>query len=172
MNASIMLIPIFFIRYIVLGAVSKDALKRASHFAPPQGNEKIAYIIYQLSTVAIIVTLFFYRIETHSSWFYIGLSLYALGLALYTVSVIDFAKPKPNGLNINGLYHISRNPMYVAYFVYFLGCTMLAQSWLLFLLVMVFQISSDWIIRSEERWCIATFGEPYIDYMKKVRRYI
>lgn len=171
MNASIMLIPIFFIRYIVLGAVNKDALKRASHFAPLQGNEKMAYVIYQLSTVAIIVTLFFFRIETHSNWFYIGLSVFALGLVLYTVSVIDFAKPKSNGLNVNGLYRVSRNPMYVAYFVYFLGCTMLAQSWLLFLFVLVFQFSSHWIIRSEERWCIAKFGEPYIAYMIKVRRY-
>lgn len=171
MNASIMLIPIFFIRYIVLGAVSKDALKRASHFAPLQGNEKMAYVIYQLSTVAIIVTLFFYRIVVHTNWFYIGLSVYALGLVLYTVSVIDFAKPKSNGLNVNGLYRVSRNPMYVAYFVYFLGCTMLAQSWLLFLFVLVFQLSSHWIIRSEERWCIEKFGEPYIEYMKKVRRY-
>jgi protein-S-isoprenylcysteine O-methyltransferase Ste14 len=37
---------------------------------------------------------------------------------------------------------------------------------------LVFQISSHWIILSEERWCVKQFGDEYIDYMKRVRRYI
>ncbi len=36
----------------------------------------------------------------------------------------------------------------------------------------VFQISAYWIILSEERWCVKKFGEEYINYMNKVRRYI
>lgn len=85
---------------------------------------------------------------------------------------INYAKPKKNGININGLYRFSRNPMYVSYFVYFLGCAMMTDSWILLVLTVVFQISSHWIILSEERWCMAKFGKEYKDYMEKVRRYI
>lgn len=69
-------------------------------------------------------------------------------------------------------YRISRNPMYVACFIYFLGCVLLTQSLILLAILIVFQISAHWIIRSEERWCIKKFGEEYKSYMSEVRRYI
>ncbi|WP_442929338.1 methyltransferase family protein [Natranaerovirga pectinivora] len=77
-----------------------------------------------------------------------------------------------NGIKLNGLYRVSRNPMYIAYFICFIGCVLLTYSWILLMLVIVFQISSHWVILSEERWCIEKFGEEYIKYMNKVRRYI
>lgn len=46
------------------------------------------------------------------------------------------------------------------------------QSLVLLAIVLVFQITAHWIIRSEERWCIKQFGAEYIQYMEKVRRYI
>jgi protein-S-isoprenylcysteine O-methyltransferase Ste14 len=49
---------------------------------------------------------------------------------------------------------------------------LLTQSILLFATLVIFQISAHWIIQSEERWCVQEFGEEYIEYMKKVRRYI
>ncbi|WP_460648037.1 methyltransferase family protein [Lacrimispora xylanolytica] len=73
---------------------------------------------------------------------------------------------------MTGFYQISRNPMYVGYFIFFLGCCVLTRSWLLVASLMVFQVSGHWIIRSEERWCIEKFGQEYTSYMDKVRRYI
>ncbi|MFJ7728616.1 methyltransferase family protein [Neobacillus sp. NPDC097160] len=103
--------------------------------------------------------------------FYIGLIIFISGIVLYAVSIVNYANPKINGINVNGLYRISRNPMYIAYFIYFLGCVLLTQSWILLGLLIVFQISAHWIILSEERWCIKRFGEEYIKYMNRVRRY-
>ncbi|MBH1942571.1 isoprenylcysteine carboxylmethyltransferase family protein [Mobilitalea sibirica] len=82
------------------------------------------------------------------------------------------AKPNSNRININGLYRISRNPMYLAYFIYLLGCVILSNSLVLLILLIAFQVSTHWIILSEERWCILEFGDEYKDYMKRVRRYI
>ncbi len=76
------------------------------------------------------------------------------------------------GINLNGLYRVSRNPMYIAYFIYFLGCALLTHSLILLALLICFQVSAHWIILSEEKWCIKKFGEEYIKYMNKVRRYI
>lgn len=172
MNAFFTVIPIILIRYGLLSILSKEALKRASLFAPVRGREKVAYWVYQISTVLMLLYLLLLKIRVDSDWFYIGIIIYSLGIILYVVSMINYSKPKINGINLNGLYRVSRNPMYIAYFIYFLGCVFLTQSWILLVLLICFQISAHWIILSEERWCIKKFGEEYIKYMNKVRRYI
>lgn len=172
MNAVLIILPIFFIRYGLLGYLNIDALQRASFFAPLIGVEKVAYWIYQLTTVAIVIILLFLRVNTGSKYFYIGLFVYIIGIVLYIITTINYAKPKSNGLNLNGMYKISRNPMYIAYFINLLGCAILTHSLIVLMLLIIFQISSHWIIHSEEKWCIQKFGDEYKNYMKSVRRYI
>lgn len=169
MNGFLLLIPFMLIRF---GLLNKEGLKRAAFFAPLIGKEKLAYGLYQISNILIIVYTFFLKITLDSYWFSVGLVTYGIGVLLCLASISSFAKPTDNGINLKGLYRISRNPMYVAYFVFFLGCVLLTQSLLLLIILMVFQISEHWIIISEERWCIKKFGEEYINYMKEVKRYI
>lgn len=172
MNAAFLIIPILLIRYGLLGLVDKNALKRAALFAPVIGKEKAAFVVYQITTLLILVYMFFLKIDAGAKWFYAGIVLYGLGIALYAISTIYFARPEENGMNLKGVFKISRNPMYVAFFVIFLGCAILTESWILFGLIIVFQISSHWIILSEERWCVQQFGEEYTKYMSNVRRYL
>ncbi|WP_313162891.1 methyltransferase [Sedimentibacter sp.] len=172
MNAFFTVIPLIIIRFGILSILDKEALKRAAFFAPLIGIEKAAYLFYQISNILIFIYLCFLKITTDSYWFYVGLVIYGLGVLLCLISVSNFATPSEKGINLKGLYRISRNPMYVAYFVYFFGCVLLTQSLILLIILLVFQISAHWIILSEERWCIKKFGEEYINYMNKVRRYI
>ena len=173
MNSFLLLIPFILIRFGLLTVLSKDAMRRAAYFPPRLKTEKSSYLIYQLSTVAIFIYMLFLKIVTiPAEMFYAGLAVYFFGLILCSVSVVDFAKPSQTGINLNGLYRFSRNPMYIAYFIYFIGCVLLTQSLLLFGFVLIFQITAHWIILSEERWCVQRFGEEYIQYMKMVRRYI
>lgn len=172
MNGFLTVLPIILIRYGVLSILNKEALKRAGFFPPLTGKEKNAFWGYQLSNILIFLYLLLLKIKADSPWFYPGLTIYFIGMFLYTLSIINYTKPKINGINLNGLYKVSRNPMYVAYFIYFLGCVILTQSWILLLLLICFQISVHWIILSEERWCIEEFGESYTEYMNKVRRYL
>ena len=172
MNAFLTVIPILLIRYWLLGSINKEALKRAGFFAPLVGREKVAFFVYQMTTLLMLIFLLFIKIRPNSDWFHLGLIVYLLGLILYAISTINYAQPKETGINLKGLYQVSRNPMYIAYFVYFLGCVLLTGSWTLLALLIVFQISVHWIILSEERWCIKEFGMQYLKYMNKVRRYI
>lgn len=172
MNAFLLVIPFILIRFVLLSIIDKEALKRASFFAPLIGKEKVAYGFYQISTILIFIYLCFLKITTDSFWYYVGLVIYGLGILLCIVSVLNFARPAENGINLKGFYQVSRNPMYVANFIYFLGCVLLTQSFILSAILIVFQISAHWIILSEERWCVKEFGEEYIDYMNHVRRYI
>ncbi|WP_099468102.1 methyltransferase family protein [Konateibacter massiliensis] len=172
MNGFLLLIPLILIRYGLLGLLNKEALKRAAFFPPMAGKEKTAFWFYQMSNILLFLYLCFIKINIDSLWFYPGAVVYGVGILLCIVSTSNFANPDENGINSNGLYHVSRNPMYVSYFIYFLGCFFLTQSFILLALIIVFQVSAHWIILSEERWCVKEFGDGYINYMEKVRRYI
>lgn len=173
MNGFLFVIPFLFIRFILLSVMSTKAVQRASHFAPVQGREKVAYYIYQISTIGIVLYPIFLTLKAEHSWkFYLAMIWYFLGLCLCVIVMINFSFPDHAGLNTNGMYQFSRNPMYIAYFVCFTGIALLTQSVVLFAIVIIFQISAHWIILAEERWCIEKFGESYRRYMKNVRRYI
>lgn len=172
MTSALLLIPFFLIRFGLLALLDKAAVRRAAYFPPPEGKEMAAYWFYQLSNAAIFICMFFLNIKTGPPGaFYAGVAVYAAGAVLLAVSIINFASPSGSGINQSGLYRVSRNPMYVAYFLYFIGCVLLTQSWLLLGIVLMFQLSAHWIIRAEERWCVRQFGAEYTQYMKKVRRY-
>ena len=100
MNAFLTVIPIILIRYGLLNMINKEALKRASFFAPLIGREKVAFWVYQITTALIFLYLFLLKLKTDSAWFYIGLIIYGLGIILYIVSIINYAKPKKNGINL------------------------------------------------------------------------
>jgi protein-S-isoprenylcysteine O-methyltransferase Ste14 len=172
MNGFVLIIPLILIRYLYLYILDKTALKRAAYIPLMIGKQKIAYWIYEFSSLFIIFTPCFLKIIVETSWFIFGLILYSIGVFLCFVSFTNFAKPTKNGINLNGLYKYSRNPIYVAYFIFFLGCSMITQSLLLLSILIIFQIATHFIILAEEKWCIEKFGEEYIHYMKKVRRYL
>lgn len=168
-----LLIPFFFIRFTMLSHINQRAVQRAAHFAPRRGMEQCAYVIYQISNVIIFLYLCFLTIRIEFDWYFsVGIIAYVAGLFLCARTMVAFAKPDNSGLNTNGIYRYSRNPMYVAYFIYFVGCVFLTKSFLLGVIVLIFQISAHWIILSEERECIEKFQDDYRNYMKKVRRYI
>ncbi len=168
MNAGLLVIPIILIRYGLLAILSREALRRAAHFAPLEDNEKWAYWVNVNTSIGMMIFMFFITVSEDTAWFYAGLALYVIGAVLYAVSVVNYARPNGNGINTSGLYRVSRNPMYAAYFIYFLGCAVMTSS----LILLAYQISNHVIIKSEERWCAQKFGSEYGEYMKRVRRYI
>ncbi|MDO5601493.1 MAG: isoprenylcysteine carboxylmethyltransferase family protein [Oscillospiraceae bacterium] len=169
----LLLAAFFFIRFWVLAQLDQEAVKRAAYFAPLQGVEKGAYWVYQLSNTVLLVCIGVFPLRWLPLWiFCTGLFVSLAGLAMLLWAVFSFAAPAENGIRQTGIYRLSRNPMYLAYFIFFLGCAILAQSLILLILLLVFQIASHFIILSEERWCTEKFGEAYRQYMKKVRRYL
>lgn len=169
----LLLLPFFLIRFGLMALLDKHAIRRAANFAPMEKDERVALWLYQLSNIALFLYLCFLRIRTlPQGLFYAGMGVYALGSLLLVLAVVGFAAPAQTGINQSGIYALSRNPMYVAYFFVFLGCVLLTHSVVLLVLLLVFQISTHWIIRAEERWCMGQFGEAYLQYMKRVRRYL
>lgn len=171
LNAFLLMLPLFFIRFGLLRLVDEAALGRAAFFAPLAGGEKTAYLFYQLANGVLLVYPLFLKVRTAAPLFWPGVFIYLAGIGILAVSAVSFAKPGQSGLNTGGIYRFSRNPMYVGYFLYYLGCAALAYSLPLLAALLVFQAAAHWIILSEERWCLQKFGEEYRRYMQRVRRY-
>ena len=173
MKGFVLLIPFLLIRFVLLACLDQTAVRRAAHFPPDFQAKTLVYWSYQLSTIGIFVCSCFLSIAVeHTLLFYGGLFVYSVGLLLCAASMIAFSAPSSNGFHQNGLYRISRNPMYVSYFICFMGCVLLTHSELLCGIVLLFQISGHWLILAEEQWCLNEFGEPYRQYMCQVKRYI
>lgn len=146
---------------------------RAAHFPPLEGSEKVHYVVYQVTNALIILYPLLLGIETQPTTLFVaGFVVYGAGVVLLVASTVQFARPAASGLVETGIYRISRNPMYVAYFLYFLGCALLTQSATLLVCVLAFQMSAHAIIKAEERECEEAFGEAYHAYCRRVRRYL
>lgn len=172
MNAFTLVVPLLLIRFALLATINPVAIKETAKFAPLIGREKIFYYMYQLTTIILIVYPLFLRIHFNYNINYLGFGIYLTGLLVLLFSLVDFAKPSQNTLRVNGIYRYSRNPMYLGYFFFFLGCVLITQSVYLLLTLILFQLSTHFIILSEERWCEEYFGREYEKYKQKVRRYI
>ncbi|MES1217185.1 MAG: isoprenylcysteine carboxylmethyltransferase family protein [Bacteroidota bacterium] len=78
-----------------------------------------------------------------------------------------------NSLQSDGIYAVTRNPMYTGLAIVYLGLTCLIGNWwnlILFPLLVI--IVQEFIIRREEKYLERRFGQDYLNYKAKVRRWI
>lgn len=73
----------------------------------------------------------------------------------------------------NGAYRLSRNPMYTGLGIAYLGAALLLGSWWPMALWPLVMLAVDrLVIRPEERYLSQRFGQAYIDYCARVRRWL
>jgi len=76
-------------------------------------------------------------------------------------------------LVIRGLYHYSRNPIYIALSLVHLGVAVAVDSpWIAATLPIVLIVIRYGVIAREEAYLEAKFGQAYRDYKARVRRWL
>ena len=110
----------------------------------------------------------------------IGTILCILAPVLFIWAMYSFGKSfrigidenKPGDLVSTGAFRISRNPLYLAFFMIFLGVFLVFPSWIFF----IYLVAGVWLVDRqvclEENSLRKTYGKEYDDYCDKVRRYI
>lgn len=79
---------------------------------------------------------------------------------------------RPTTLVTSGVFAWSRNPIYVALLLVLAAIAIMADSvWLLGATVLLW-ILLETVIRSEERVIEDAFAEPYVEYKRRVRRWL
>ena len=111
----------------------------------------------------------------------LGWILIGAGLAFALTAAVTFQRagtpvnPYKPVIRIvaHGPFRLTRNPMYVSLATLFLGGTALVNSlWLLLLFPPTIVIVTTTIILPEEAYLERKFGDLYLDYKKKVRRWL
>ena len=113
---------------------------------------------------------------------YAGILLFAAGLVIMLDCILRFALDGKGTLSpvdptrelvASGLYRFSRNPMYVGVMMMLLGETVFSQSvYLLVYSLFIFILFNLFIILVEEPRLKRDFGDAYMQYSIKTRRWI
>ncbi len=78
-----------------------------------------------------------------------------------------------SSLQTNGIYQITRNPMYLGLAIVYLGLSCLIGNWWNFILFpFLLLFVQQYIIKHEEKYLDRRFGNEYADYKRKVRRWL
>ena len=117
-----------------------------------------------------------------NSWAkYKGIFFFLVGIYFCVRSIGQFIRTKntiiPNkpadSLQTTGVYHITRNPMYLSLACLYLGFACIYGNWwhiiLLPFLIWAVQVL---VIKREEQYLGRKFGDAYIQYRQKVRRWL
>lgn len=109
---------------------------------------------------------------------YISLVFLAAGLVFSIVSIFNLGSSTRFGLpaeqtvfKTNGLYKISRNPMYLGFDLLTLSAIICSLNIIIALLGLYSILIYHFIILAEERFLESRFGEEYSKYRQKTKRY-
>jgi protein-S-isoprenylcysteine O-methyltransferase Ste14 len=112
------------------------------------------------------------------SW--VGVLLCLAGLFLLFLSLVSFGKSFRIGIDqdhadelvTTGVFRLSRNPIYVAFWIFLLGQFLVFPNWIL----LVYLIAAAWLfnrqVLREEEYMRNHYGKQYLDYSQRVRRYL
>ena len=110
-----------------------------------------------------------------------GWFLVAFGVALDIIGFVSQRRAGTDPIPFNpttriitgGLYRLSRNPMYIGFAFWTLGVATLADSvWMVFVVPVGLVLTDRLIVRREESYLERKFGQEYLDYQRKVRRWL
>ncbi len=139
------------------------------------------YLLVALLVMLAIHYLFPWRTIMHLPWNLFGLIPLTAGILLNLNADHLFhragttVKPfqESTALITDGVYKISRHPMYLGFVCILAGVAILLGSLTLWIILPIFVIVMEMVfIRVEENMLAEKFGAAWRDYMKKVRRWI
>ena len=110
-----------------------------------------------------------------------GIIFFILALFFIARSLLQFIRSENTvvtikgaySLQTNGIFEITRNPMYLGLVMVYLGLTCLIGNWWnLIFLPFLLLIIQEYVIKREEKYLERKFGQEYTAYKQVVRRWL
>lgn len=154
------------------------------------GKDKVGFVKFVEVTLRIaavlvlaggLVSIFLGTSPGHTAVRVLGAVLAVLGTIVFIAAVgtmrdswrAGVSKTDKTKLVTEGIYQISRNPAFLGFDLLYLGTLLMFFNWILFLLTLFAMVMYHLqIVNVEEDFLLLTFGEDYLQYRKKVCRYI
>ena len=108
------------------------------------------------------------------SFLIVSLLFLVTSLRQFFISKNTLVPVRPaSSLQINGIYSTTRNPMYVGLAIVYLAIScFIGNWWNIVLFPFLLLIVQEYIIKREEKYLLRRFGQEYIVYKTKVRRWL
>jgi protein-S-isoprenylcysteine O-methyltransferase Ste14 len=182
------IIPVLFVIFLIAAIVPRIIQKRKKiETVGCIGIDRRLFILGKLSLftsfVLIPAQLFFVNLslfEEKRVFFWICVALLGIGVMLFTLAIIRLGTfslrvglaQENTSLRTTGIYRFGRNPMLLGLYLIALGSAIYVQNPINWILVMVALTVHHKIILAEENFLHERFGDQWIEYRNKVRRYI
>lgn len=93
--------------------------------------------------------------------------------SFYKVKTAFDARRTTTTLVTTSIYKISRNPAYLSLVLFYIGLSFIINSiWILVLIFPAIYSVQKFCIEREEKYLESKFGSQYLEYKKKVRRWL
>jgi protein-S-isoprenylcysteine O-methyltransferase Ste14 len=111
---------------------------------------------------------------------WIGVALCLVGILILVLSLVSFGESfrvgidvdQPGRLVTTGIFAVSRNPIYVGFFVFLLGQLLVSPDWVPVIYLVGFAALVHRQVLREEEFMRQRYGHVYADYCRHVRRYV
>jgi protein-S-isoprenylcysteine O-methyltransferase Ste14 len=109
-----------------------------------------------------------------------GLAVCLVGVLILLLSLVSFGKSfrvgidvdQPGQLVTTGIFAVSRNPIYVGFFLFLLGQLLVFPNWV----PLAYLGGATWLVHRqalrEEDFMRQRYGQEYVEYCSHVRRYV
>jgi protein-S-isoprenylcysteine O-methyltransferase Ste14 len=171
-NAWIFIIWLIISPFLSSFIVKEKDITKKLRVSAPMKYEKILNVISMVAVFFAFIYSIFLPLKYNTSWFYIGLLIFFIGLIIDFSVLYTLRKAKLDKPFINGPYKYSRHPIYIAFILIFVGVTIMSYSLILLLFLAIISIHLLLAIPAEEQYCLKRYGKDYQEYMKRTPRWI
>lgn len=150
-----------------------------------RGIVKIIELTMKVATILVpiveVVSICLNRTSLPAWARYIGIATAMLGDVIFVISVLTMRDSWRAGVSetdktelvTDGIYQISRNPAFLGFDLVYIGVLLMFFNWILFVVsifaMVMFHLQ---IVNLEEDFLTTAFGEEYLEYKRKVNRYL
>jgi protein-S-isoprenylcysteine O-methyltransferase Ste14 len=152
-------------------------LDRTDFLIPPFALFYFYLVFAHAFNLPAVSTQQFFRSEI-LAW--LGVLFCLAGLLLLSWSLVSFGQSfrvgidteRPDKLITGGVFAVSRNPIYVAFGMILFGQFLIFPNWLL----LIYLAAGVWLfhrqVLREEEYLKKHYGQEYLEYSRRVRRYL
>ena len=170
-NAWLLMLPLVLIP-LIMAPIKKGLFKKTESTANLSKAEKRVFVFSKVFLALSFLYSIFLPLKLGTLWFYVGLPISLLGIAMYIVVSVNIANTPVGEPVTTGLYRYSRHPMYVASFPALVGAGIASASWLFLLLAILVTVTHFVNGIFEERLCLEAYGSVYQKYLNRTPRWI
>jgi protein-S-isoprenylcysteine O-methyltransferase Ste14 len=166
-----LLVVIFYVIFGVMLLILPKPVVARLYDRTGQERPKLQRLVGVFFFLIWLVLTILYPLKIGTPVFYLGVSIFALGVIGMVVALINYSNTPLDEPVTAGLYKISRHPQQFTLSAAFLGVGIAIGSWVVFFMLCIGFIAAHNNILEEEQACLQQYGEEYEQYLKTVPRY-